>query len=257
MLLKFEKEKMKSRKPLQGVFNIIRFNWHFYLMALIVLLVFFLIKNQFPKPIQMILTVGIVISFFALLISLTVSFYIYDLSDLYRLKWIENTDNKKILNINAGFDETSEIIFSKFPRTELTICDFYDPAKHTEISIKRARKLFPPKPGTISVTTDQLPFPENSFDQSFAILSVHEIRDDNERIRFFRELNRVTKDRIFVTEHLRDFNNFMAYTIGAFHFHSPKTWLKTFEEAGLTIKRKIKTTPFVTTFVLEKNGNTF
>jgi len=257
-VLKFEREKtkMKNRKPLQGVLNIIRFNWHFYLMALIVLMVFSLIRNQFPQPIQTILSVGIVISFFTLLTSLMVSFYIYDLSDLYRLKWIENTDNKKILNINAGFDETSEIIISKFPQTDLTICDFYDPAQHTEISIKRAGKLFPPKLKTISVATEQLPFPENSFDRSFAILSAHEIRDENERIRFFRELNRVTKDQIFVTEHLRDFNNFMAYTIGVFHFHSRKTWQKTFEEADLTIQQEIRTTPFVTTFVLEKNGNT-
>src|SRR5690606_9614437 len=101
------------------------------------------------------------------------SFYIYDLSDLYQLKWIENAGNKKILNINAGFDETSEIIINKFPQSDLTICDFYNPDKHTEISIKRARRAYPPNPKTISVLTDKLPFSEKSFDKSFAILSAH------------------------------------------------------------------------------------
>ncbi|MCW5909892.1 MAG: methyltransferase [Cyclobacteriaceae bacterium] len=246
-----------KRKPIQGVANIIRFNWHFYLMAFAVFVILFLLKNQFSQQIQTLLNVGISIAIPTLLISLLVSFYVYDLSDLYQLKWIKNVDNKKVLNANAGFDETSEIIINKFPQTDLTICDFYNPDKHTEISIKRARKAYPPYPNTISVSTDKLPFSENAFDNSFAILSAHEIRNENERVQFFKELNRITKGQIFVTEHLRDFNNFIAYTIGVFHFHSRQSWLQTFRQANLTVTQEIKTTPFITTFVLEKNGNTF
>lgn len=245
-----------KRKPIQGVANIIRFNWHFYLMAFIVFVVLSLLKNQFSQQIQTILNIGIVIAIFTLLISLFVSFYIYDLSDLYQLKWIKNVNNKKVLNINAGFDETSEIIINKFPQTNLTICDFYNPEKHTEISIKRARRAYPPNSKTISVSTNELPFSENAFDNSYAILSAHEIRNENERVQFFKELNRITKGQIFVTEHLRDFNNFMAYTIGVFHFHSRQSWLQTFKQVDLTVSKEIKTTPFITTFVLEKNGNT-
>lgn len=247
---------MKKRKPIQGVSNIIRFNYHFYLIAFVIFVVLFLFKNQFPTQIRTLLNIGIVVAIFTLLISLLVSFYVYDLSDLYQLKWIEKADNKKNLNINAGFDETSEIIISKFPQADLIICDFYNPDKHTEISIKRARQAYPPNPKTISVVTDKLPFSENAFDNSFAILSAHEIRNENERVQFFKELNRVTKGQIFVTEHLRDFNNFMAYAIGVFHFHSRQSWLQTFKQADLTLIQEIKTTPFITTFVLEKNGNT-
>ena len=244
------------RKPIQGVANIIRFNWHFYLMAFFVFVILFLLKNQFSQQIQPLLNVGIAVAILTLLISLLVSFYVYDLSDLYQLKWIKNVDNKNVLNINAGFDETSEIIINKFPQTNLTICDFYNPNKHTEISIKRARQAYPPSPKTISVSTNKLPFSDNAFDNSFAILSAHEIRNENERVQFFKELNRVTNGQIFVTEHFRDFNNFMAYTIGFFHFHSRKSWLHTFKQADLTVTQEIKTTPFITTFVLEKNGNT-
>ena len=201
---------MKKRKSIQGVANIIRFNWHFYLIALIIFIVLLLLKNQFSSEIQVLLNTGIMIAIITLLISLLVSFYIYDVSDLYQLKWVEHANDKKILNINAGFDETSEIIMSKFPKAILTICDFYDPEKHTEISIKRARRAYPPKPGTIPVSTDHLPFSENAFDNSFAILSAHEIRNKSERVQFFKELSRITKGEIFVTEHLRDFNNSMA-----------------------------------------------
>lgn len=247
-----------KRKSLQGVSNIIWFNRHFYLIALLVLTVLFLLKNQFPPLIQILLNVGIVGAIFTLMVSLLVSYFVYDLSDLYQLKWIKNADNKKVLNINAGFDETSDIIITKFPETDLTICDFYDPNKHPEISIKRARRAYPPSARTISVSTNQLPFSENTFDKTIVILSAHEIRNQDERAQFFKELNRVTKSsgQIFVTEHLRDLNNLMAYTIGVFHFYSRKSWLQTFKEADLIVTEEIKTTPFIITFVLDKNGNT-
>lgn len=120
----------------------------------------------------------------------------------------------------------------------MTICDFYHPDRHTEISIKRARQVYPPNPETISVNTDKLSFSENTFDKSFAILSAHEIRNQNERVQFFKELNRVTNGQIFVTEHLRDFNNFIAYTVGVFHFHSRQSWLQTFIQADLTVTQE-------------------
>ncbi|MCJ0742995.1 class I SAM-dependent methyltransferase [Pedobacter montanisoli] len=248
-----------NRKPLQGVLNIICFNSHFYLMAVIIFIVLIVCKNQFSPHIQNLLIISSTIAIFTIIISLLVSFYIYDLSDLYLLGWVKNADYKKILNINAGFDETSEIISNKFPNANLTICDFYNPVKHTEKSIKRARKLYPPNPQTIFVETKQLIFQKNTFDKSLVILSAHEIRNKNERVQFFKELNRVTKPvgQILVTEHLRDWKNFLAYTIGFFHFYSRKSWLQTFNQAGLIVKQEIKTTPFITTFILEKNENTF
>ena len=248
-----------KRKPFQGVFNIIRFNWHFYLFALIAIFISILLKNLIPQPFQNLIVLGIIISTFSIAISLIASYYIYDYSKLYQFNWLVEANYKKILNINAGFDETSAILKSRYLNSDLTICDFYNPQKHTEISIKRARKAYPPDCHSFQVTTDNLPFPDDSFDYSFAILSAHEIRDEKERINFFKELNRATKTtgQIFVIEHLRDVNNFLAYTVGFLHFHSKSSWLQTFEQADLIIKQEIKTTPFITTFILEKNGNSF
>lgn len=243
------------RKPFQGVLNIIRFNWHFYLLAVLVLILSMLIINFFPTQNSRLVSIIILLIFLPLLISLLISFYVYDLSDLYQLSWIEGLDGKKVLNINAGFDETSHIIKHKYPLTELTVCDFYDPNTHTEVSIKRARKCYPPGPETIQVSTSLLPFPNNTFAMSFAILSAHEIRNNKERVQFFLELSRVTSGQIFVTEHLRNMNNFLAYTIGFFHFHSRKTWINAFNNANLKVVKEIKSTPFVTTFVLLKHGN--
>lgn len=245
-----------KRKPFQGISNIIRFNWHFYVIVGIMVVALSLLKSVFPQVLQSLLTIGIVLLIIPVIISLLASFYVYDLSDLYHLKWLNNCNGKSILTINAGFDETSQLIQNKFPQASLRICDFYNPARHTEISIKRARRLYPPKPETIQVTSEHLPFPENTFDKSVVILSAHEIRNAVERIAFFSELNRVTEGQVFVTEHLRDLNNFLAYNIGFFHFYSRKCWLQTFEQANLAVKHEIKITPFISTFVLEKNGTT-
>ena len=59
--------------------------------------------------------------------SLLVSWYVYDLSNLYKLSWLfPNNDNIKIVNIHAGFDETSVLLSAKFPNAELIVFDFYD-----------------------------------------------------------------------------------------------------------------------------------
>ena len=203
----------------------------------------------------------ILLSVISTFISLTVSFFIYDISNLYKLTWLEKLQfNKedKIVNVNAGFDETSNLLKNKFVNSDLAVFDFYNPTKHTEISIKRARKAYPPYPNTQHTTTTHLALQNNSADKIFVIFAAHEIRNCDERISFFKELHRVLSSagHIIVTEHLRDRANFFAYNIGFFHFYSKATWLKTFQNAGLRVTSEIKITPFITTFILDKNGIT-
>ena len=248
-----------KRKPFQGVYNILRFNWHFYVIAAFLLGSILIFRHQMPETMQPLVLWIALFAITTILVSLVVSYYVYDVSNLYTLPWLRDLNNKKVLSVNAGFDETSEFIRTKFPESNMIICDFYDPKKHTEVSIKRARKAYPPSRETVPVTTHQLPFSNDSFHHTLAILSAHEIRDKNERIQFFKELNRVTtpSGKIYVTEHLRDFSNFSAYTIGFFHFHSKLSWKETFSAANLKIVEQVKTTPFITTFILQNDGNTF
>lgn len=248
----------KIRKPFQGILNIVRFNWHFYLLSFGFVLLLILLASSLPafeKPLHVAGFCVLVIS----VISLSVSWYVYDVSDLYSFNWLNSSStNQQIVNITAGFDETSSLISNRFPKAEILVFDFYDPLKHTEISIKRARKAYPAFPGTQQVTTSKLKMQDHSFDKIFLILSAHEIRDEKERINFFMELNRVLtpNGEIFVVEHLRDLSNFLAYNIGFFHFHSKPTWLRSFSAAQLDIQQEIKITPFISTFVLKKHGDT-
>ncbi len=248
------------RKPLQGVCNIIRFNWHFYAIALSVVLGLWCIAVYFDKPIQIAIHTFCVLVTGATLLSLLASLYVYDLSGFYKLNWIttQNSENT-ILNISAGFDETSTLLQNKFPFAKIVALDFYDPARHTEISIKRARKAYPIFPNTRTVTTTNLELDNDFADKIFVTLSAHEIRNATERNFFFSELKRIVKPtgQIYITEHLRDFPNGIVYNIGFFHFYSKKTWHKAFEEVGLTIYQEKKPTVFMSTFILNKNGNTF
>jgi hypothetical protein len=60
--------------------------------------------------------------------------------------------------------------------------------------------------------------------------------------------------QIIIVEHLRDRANFLAYNIGFFHFHSRSIWLRAFSSAGLSLRQELKITPFVTAFIVGKDG---
>lgn len=248
------------RKPFQGIWNIIRFNWHFYLLSLGFVLLIQLL-NGLPILFPYILFNNIVcwLIITTVIVSLFISFYVYDLSSLYKLDWLNELSiipNSTIVNINAGFDETSILLHKKFPNATMHVYDFYDPLYHTEISIKRARKAYPPFPNTRRVNTSNLPLENNYADNVFVILSAHEIRNEEGRNTFFNELKRILKreGKIVVIEHLRDTPNFLAYNIGFLHFIAKSSWNRTFANARLSIDKEIKITPFITTFILEKNG---
>lgn len=247
-----------SRKSFQGIGNILRFNRHFYAWVVVALAVLWLLKGFEAPVLHSFVVVAGWLLFFTTLNSLLVSFYVYDLSGLYNLDWLNLDINPgaQLVNIHAGFDETSSLLMQKYPQASLTVFDFYDPEKHTEASIKRARKAYPAYPGTKATSTASLPQTANSVDVIFCILSAHEIRAHEERAVFFQQLRYALKEdgRIVVVEHLRDAANFLAYSVGAFHFHSAATWQQTFSSAGLVANSQQKLTPFITVYYLQKNG---
>ncbi len=242
------------RKPLQGIWNVIRFNWHFYLLSIGFVFGILIFNRLLPELYHIFGNTMVAFLVIMTTISILVTFYVYDLSDLYKLAWLDEFDtqkNLKIANINAGFDETSVLLVDKFSNARLSVFDFYDPSKHTEISIKRARKAYPPFPNTQQIDTSVIPIMDA--DIIFLILSAHEIRNEEERNIFFNELRKTlnSEGRIIVVEHLRNLPNFLAYNIGAFHFISKKSWYRTFENSSLVVLREVMITPFITVFTLK------
>ena len=248
-----------TRKPLQGLRNIIRFNWHFYALALGLALAVSAAALALPAPRSYYAWAGLGLLLVPVLVSLAVSTYIYDYAGLYELGWLPASfapaPGTRLLTISAGFYELTPLLAQSWPPGQLLAVDFYDPARHTEVSIRRARLAYPPVPGTRPVSTRTLPLPTHSIDHALAFLAAHEVRDAAERAVFFQEIRRVLTPggEVVVVEHLRDAANFLAYTIGFLHFHSRRAWLATFRAAGLRVAQEVKITPFITAFIVRSD----
>ena len=243
-----------KRRKFQGVLNILSFNRHFYVFGLITLVLIigsYLIFNW-----SSVLFWIVILSFiYGLIMPLIVSAYVYDFSGFYDFSWLKKmniTDSKDKLNlnINAGFDETSYIIKKILPQSDLQVYDFYNAKKHTEPAIIRARKVSLVYPNTQQINSNLIPLGDQSVDNIFLLSAIHEIRKHDEKVQFLKECHRVCKQNgnIIMVEHLRDFPNFIAFTIGFTHFFSKVTWRRAFEEAGFPILQEIKFTPFMSIF---------
>lgn len=244
-----------TRHPLQGVWTVVRFNWHLHAIALSVAAGFLTIAWFLSGPacaMALVAGSGMLIS---IALSLVATWWAYDACGLYRMDWLaeDMKGARDVANLHAGFDETSEWLKRRFPHACWQVFDFYDPDKHTEISIRRARRAHPPSGDTKSITTGQIPLDDRSLDVALFFLAAHEIRAHDERVGFFRELRRVLRPggRVIITEHLRDVANIAVYSLGAWHFHSRREWLHTFEEAGFRVVRSFPNNRFIHTFVLE------
>jgi SAM-dependent methyltransferase len=249
-----------NRRPFQGVWTVIRFNWHLHAIALATIALLLAgpaFLTGFPALVCVLLAVSAMVS---LMLSLLATWHAYDASGLYQPSWLAPDLEHAVhaANIHAGFDETTVLLKAGFPGIVWRIFDFYDPSKHTEISIRRARRAHPPSQDTLSIRTDHIPLNDRSLDRALLILAAHEIRDHDERVMFFHELKRVLRPggRVIVTEHLRDLANIAAYSIGAWHFHPRAEWLATFQAAGFRVAREYRNNLLITSFVLEPDANT-
>jgi SAM-dependent methyltransferase len=163
---------------------------------------------------------------------------------------IADSNEKQILNINAGFDETSFIIKNIFPQSDLKVFDFYNAEQHTEPAIIRARKVSLVYPDTQQIISNFIPLKDNSADVIFLLSAVHEIRSQKEKVQFLKECHRLCKlnGKVIMVEHLRDFPNFLAFSVGFTHFFSKNVWKKAFEKAGFSSFEETKFTPFMSIF---------
>ncbi len=243
-----------KRRKFQGVLNIVSFNRHFYYygIAALILILVVLYFLKLPSILSILVTVGFA---YGLLMPLIVSAYVYDYSGYYDLQWLDDfiTDKTKmmsIVNINAGFDETSFLIKNKLINSDLKVYDFYNEEQHTEPAIVRARKVSLTYPNTQQIKSNHIPLENNSTDIVFLLSAAHEIRAFGEKVDFLKECKRSLKPngKVIMVEHLRDVPNFIAFTIGFNHFFSKKIWKTAFTKANFSKIQEKKFTPFMSIF---------
>lgn len=248
-----------KRSRFQGVANVLRFNWTYYAIGLAVTLVLVVVAANFQGTVHAIAFAAALLVTVSLILSIAATYYIYDRSELYELSWLDRllpSAPSTILNIHAGFDETSEALYRKFPRANLRVFDCYDPKTSTEHSIERARSMQLASPAAERIAVTSLPVASASVDNIFLIFAAHEIRDAAMRTKFFRELKRTLRPNgaIVLLEHVRDIPNAIVYSFGVRHFYSVRTWIATIADAGLRVTRETRVTPFVRVFVIERGS---
>ena len=238
----------------EGVLNIVRFNWPFFAWAAVGAAILLIVALSASSWIALAALVGLILLLLGVMIPLLVSFHVYDLAGLYELSFLKGLSPRKTVNLTAGFDETTGILRERFPEAEVLTFDFYQEETHTEPSIRRARERHPTPANTVSITTSEIPLPDGEVDLILGFLSLHEIQDADEQVRFLTECKRIlaANGTLIIVEHLRDLPNFLAYSVGFLHFHSRQTWHRAFTGAGLTVSHEESLTPFLRLFKLTR-----
>lgn len=251
---------MKSRGKWQGMWTIARLNWPFYLAASVIFAGSVLIFTWVDSlPMKLAFGAAAAGAFYFLAVSLGVSHWVYDRSDLYRWNWLEralpNTKLKDVIFCHAGFDEASVDLRSTLNISNWNVLDHHDPQQMTEASIRRARKLFPPTAETIHAAFGHWPLADRSADGVFGLLAIHELRSEDERAAWFTEAHRCLRPggRVVLVEHTRDLANFLAFGPGFLHFHSASSWRRCWRRAGFCEVGEFHLTPWIRIFTLAKN----
>ena len=244
------------RGQFDGVLQIVRYNWTLYIVAVFVsaLVVGLVLVIHPPAALAALLILGAVAAVFWLALSLAVSHYVYDRSDLYRWEWIRERvarSPRHVVNIHAGLDETSLALQKMYPAAEVTILDIYDPAEMPEPSIARARREARSTLASVRADFRQLPLRNGSADFVTVIFVAHELRRAASKEVFFREAARVLQPggRLLLVEHLRNGWNLAAFGPGAFHFFPRREWLRVAGATGFQLGGEISRTVFVRAFV--------
>lgn len=240
-----------------GVAKIARFNWPWYALAAVTITtgIILLQNGLIGEGLGTIGTICLIVVALWLILSLAVSHYVYDRSPISRGEWLSGIDAATVRDaaiFHAGHDEASDVIKRMLPAANVSTFDFYDSKRNGSPSLERARSLADHK--ATSTAPDSLPLNDAALDLGLVVFAAHEIRDHGERVAFLRELGRTVgaRGRILVVEHLRGAPNFVAYGPGAFHFLSERTWVRSFDDAGLSIMHERSCTPFVHVYELAK-----
>lgn len=243
-----------------GVANIVRFNPRFYGIAVVAIAAIAaalaLTGPALTGALVLAAWTGLAAAAWWIAASLLASWWIYDLSGLYRWDWLARrlpSAGRSFAVAHAGFDEVTLSLRARFPDREIVTVDFHDPDRMTEPSIARARRLCPPLPGTLAAGLG--PWPLADAPAVLFPLSAHEWRRAEER----RALLRSAADALapagclILLEHLRDLRNFLVFGPGFLHFHSESTWRSDAESAGLRCVEVFRVAHFLRGFVFRVN----
>lgn len=239
--------------------SIAQYNWPLYAVASLAVLGGITVACWpiVPLPVRLAAAGGAAIAGWFAGASFLAFHWMFDRSELMRWHWLRRELGlapSRWVQINAGLEETNAELDEVFPGTEGIVLDIYDPASMTEPAITRARQKKTGIP-SVSAPPSNLPVETGWADGVIVVLAAHEIRNRQEREKFFQELARIvsTTGRVAVIEHLRDFAACMAFGPGVFHFYPRREWLSLGKLASLELDHECRITPFIRVFIYRKS----
>ncbi len=248
-----------SRSPFHGTRQILQFNWPFYAIAATAatVAVAALRARRWAPIVERGAQLGLVAGAWWSAASIFVSWWIYDVSPLYKWHWLRAyfPENPHAwATFHAGVDDATPMLRELFG-SDGAAYDFFDAKVMVEPSIHRARAVSRPEVEAATVDFRALNIESDSLDTAFVMLAAHELRERADRERFFAELRRILKPdgQLIVAEHVRDAANFVAFGPGAFHFFAASEW-RHLGEMFETVDA-FKITPFVRVWVWRKAGD--
>jgi hypothetical protein len=248
---------MASLDPFRMTKLVVSFNRHFFLLAVGASAGGFVaLRFISSAPLRWLISFGIAAAVYFMVASVVASYFIYDHSDLYKLRiWPARSFSAAPRNavlVHAGYDPAADLVRRQFPEMCLHVLDFFGDT--SEPSIRRAHEMMPIPANEEHISAANWPIPAVSQDAVFALSAAHEIRQDELRGQFFHEAARVLRQhgRMVVIEQLRNFPNFLCFGPAAWHFLSRRTWLRSFAAGGLVLCDEFPLSPWMRVFVLER-----
>lgn len=234
--------------------NIIKYNYPAYFVGIIIALISwglnycYSFKNEY---VHFLINFMLFTPLVLIVLSVIGSYLAYDLFSPFDIKKLNlNPVVDTFLLITAGLDDYSVNLNNRLKINRFHLHDFYDETKHTEKSIQRAR----------SYNKSELHFNKNiiikeiseKYDVIFAPFCLHEIRDKNERLRFLIHLKNHLNEggKIIVIEHSRNLFNYLAFNFGVFHFYGRNSWMKWFNQTGISKIQRFNLNYFIDIYYL-------
>jgi len=239
-----------------GMVRIFFYNWPIYVGTWVSSLLVLSFALVLHPPLAALIAFGATAALVWSLVSLLVSFYVYDKSQLVSGDWVPalvGNDAKTWATVHAGLDAEVELD-DVMPGRCLGRLDIFDPQIMTSPSIKRARAHTAMTKSATACKATALPIADQACDVVVVAFTAHEIRDNHARETFFSELRRSVRPggKILIVEHLRDVPNFAAFGPGFLHFVARREWLRLAKKAALEIASETRITPWVMALTLQR-----
>lgn len=242
-------------KRQSGAVRILLYNWPIYVGTWVLGAVLLWVAALEPRfRLLAVLLGGIPILWS--IVSLTVSWYIYDRSALRSARWITAllpATVERWSTIHAGLDAEVDLE-PVLPGSCCARLDIFDPISMTSGSIGRARGRTKALQAAVPCSPTSLSLDSDACDAIIVAFTAHEIRDPSLRERFFEELMRCVRPggRVVVVEHVRDTTNFLAFGPGWLHFLPRREWLRLAAKTGFGVACATRVTPWILALSLEK-----